>query len=129
VTIEKYVDRVVDDLTNRVEDSLKDAKERVDVASKSLDKRVDLLNELRGNVASTEEVEALEKRVVALEKQDTGDQGVRRGIGTSTTFAREVLMVVIAVVAVIVTLYVARNTQHPEPAQTPAVTVTVPAGG
>ena len=67
-----------------VQAALQAAKEAVTKAELSADKRFELLNELRTGVATTEQIEALEKVVTDLAKRL--DRGEGAGIGRNTMF-------------------------------------------
>jgi hypothetical protein len=79
------------------------AKEAVIKAELSMDKRIELLNELRVGVATKEEIEALEKIVNELSKRLNTLQGRATGIGAGWGY----LMTAIGAVAALVGIYLA----------------------
>lgn len=87
-----------------VQAALAAAKEAVVKAELSADKRLELLNELRTGVATTEQLEALEKVVTELGKRIDRSEGHSQGLGAGWGYLLAVIGAVAAVIAVVVSL-------------------------
>jgi multidrug resistance efflux pump len=85
-----------------VQAALQAAKEAVTKAELSADKRFELLNELRSGVATTEQIDALDKVVNSLKEQLDKTSG--RGAGVSAVYGW-----IIGAVGLIVSIVVMAN--------------------
>lgn len=84
--------------------ALQAAKEAVHKAELSVDKRLELLNELRAGVATTEQLEALEKVVAELADRLNRAEGRGAGLSAGWGYLLAALGAVATVIAVITTL-------------------------
>jgi hypothetical protein len=92
-------------------DALRTADLRAnDIATKALDRRLDLLNELRGNVLSRDEYlakhEALEAEISALRDRVNRSEGKGQGFSSAWAIAVAVVTIMIAIAAVVVVVVV-----------------------
>jgi hypothetical protein len=76
---QKALDAALLSADRAVQAALQAAKEAVNKAELSADKRFELLNELRTGVATTEQIEALEKIVSELAKRMDRSEGAGAG--------------------------------------------------
>ena len=81
---QKALDAALLSADRAVQAALQAAKEAVNKAELSADKRFELLNELRTGVATTDQLDALEKIVMELAKRMNRSEGA--GAGRSTMY-------------------------------------------
>jgi hypothetical protein len=79
-----------------VQTALASAEKAVAKAEGSVDNRLELLNELRSGVATTAQIEALEKEVAGIQSWRATTEGNRRGISTSWAIVLGVLGLAVA---------------------------------
>jgi hypothetical protein len=87
-----------------VQAALQSAKEAVTKAETAANDRFVLLNELRSGVATTEQLEGVEKQIVALDKRLTLREGHREGGQQQIIDRRAQVASVVAVVLLILTV-------------------------
>lgn len=87
-----------------VQAALAAAKEAVAKAELSADKRLELLNELRTGVATTEQLEALEKVVTELSKRLDRSEGHSQGLSAGWAYLLAGIGAVATVIAVVLSL-------------------------
>jgi hypothetical protein len=125
VSLRTFFQRQFDDLLRLLDErhqanqtamsaALSSAKEAVTKAEGAVDERLKLLNELRSGVATTAELEALEKRVMELERRAERAESSDAGGASQITdrrqlvaASRQTLSLWIGVAAVVASLLVA----------------------
>jgi hypothetical protein len=80
-----------------VQTALASAEKAVTKAEGSVDNRLELLNELRSGVATTGQIEALEKEIAGLQAWRAMTEGHSKGISTSWAILLGVLGLAVAV--------------------------------
>jgi phosphopantetheinyl transferase (holo-ACP synthase) len=100
---QKALEAALTSADRAVQAALLAAKEAVIKAELSADKRFELLNELRTGVATTEQIEALEKVVADLSKRSDQREGRGAGVGAVYGWVIAAIGAIGAIVAIIAT--------------------------
>lgn len=100
---QKALDAALLSADRAVQAALQAAKEAVNKAELSADKRFELLNELRTGVATTDQIEALEKIVGDLAKRSDQRDGRGAGVGAVYGWVIAAIGAIGAIVAIIAT--------------------------